>query len=203
MQGILADGDPLREGRDDLLIDVCFYFIAPHRFTPMDKEFIRRLSEEATVAPICAKSDAMTDPERRAFQQHIRSELHACEWPLVLPASMQTFLHAVWLTSSICEVGVDLLKDPQGVCLMAMWSSEARCSFADLKQMALQSPKYSFASGSPETGPEAAAAQWCTPFKPVCNADKCMICSTSSVLLQPLGTIEEPSPWFPECLSGM
>ena len=76
-QGILADNNPLREGRDDLLIDVCFYFVAPHRFTPMDQEFIRQLSEEVTVAPICAKADAMTDTERRAFQQHIRTELQA------------------------------------------------------------------------------------------------------------------------------
>lgn len=82
----MADGNPLREGRDDLLIDVCFYFIAPHRFTPMDQEFIRRLSEEVTVAPICAKADAMTDIERRAFQQHIRSELQACERLLVMLA---------------------------------------------------------------------------------------------------------------------
>ena len=79
LQGILADGNPLREGRDDLLIDVCFYFIAPHRFTPMDEDFIRQLSEEVAVSPICAKADAMTDVERRAFQQHIRSELQSRE----------------------------------------------------------------------------------------------------------------------------
>ncbi|KAK9862254.1 hypothetical protein WJX84_002157, partial [Apatococcus fuscideae] len=32
-KGILADGNHLRNGRDDLLIDIILYFIAPHRFT--------------------------------------------------------------------------------------------------------------------------------------------------------------------------
>ncbi|KAK9863186.1 hypothetical protein WJX84_012049 [Apatococcus fuscideae] len=74
-EGILPAGNHLREGRDDLLIDMCLYFIAPHRFTPMDQEFIKKLSEEVTVAPICAKADAMTDNERKAFQKLIQDEL--------------------------------------------------------------------------------------------------------------------------------
>lgn len=79
LQGFSAEGDPLREGRDILLIDVCLYFIAPHRFTPMDQELFRQLDEEVTVVPICAKADAMIGAERQSLQQLILSELQARE----------------------------------------------------------------------------------------------------------------------------
>ncbi|KAK9840851.1 hypothetical protein WJX84_004084 [Apatococcus fuscideae] len=46
IQGVLPAGNPLQEARDDLLIDLCLYFIAPHRFTPMDRSFIKELSQE-------------------------------------------------------------------------------------------------------------------------------------------------------------
>ena len=68
-------GDPTQEARNDLLPDLILYFIAPHRFTPMDLEYIKQLNLEATVAPICAKADAMTLDERRDLQAHIQSML--------------------------------------------------------------------------------------------------------------------------------
>ena len=74
-QGMLPEGNPKTDGRMDLLIDLCLYFIAPHRFTPMDKRFLERLSTEVSVVPICAKADAMTDEEREDFQSRIRHEL--------------------------------------------------------------------------------------------------------------------------------
>ncbi|KAK9831587.1 hypothetical protein WJX74_001509 [Apatococcus lobatus] len=77
IQGVLPAGNPLQEARDDLLIDLCLYFIAPHRFTPMDRSFIKELSQEVTVAPICSKADAMTLREREAFQELVQHQLQA------------------------------------------------------------------------------------------------------------------------------
>lgn len=79
LQGVLADGNPLQEGRDDLLFDACLYFIGPHCFTPMDQMFIKQLSQELTVLPVCAKADAMMEDERRCFQAMIRDKLRAGE----------------------------------------------------------------------------------------------------------------------------
>ena len=100
LQGILPAGNHLREGRDDLLIDMCLYFIAPHRFTPMDQEFIKKLSEEVTVAPICAKADAMTDNERKAFQKLIQDELRMRKSPCVLSQMLCIAVSRYCLSSS-------------------------------------------------------------------------------------------------------
>ena len=90
----------------------------------MDKEFIRRLSEEVTVAPICAKADAMTDTERRAFQQHIRSELQACEYLLLLPASNPCYLMSAifpsWLGASTFLCGLNAISTDLGLTTMTM-----------------------------------------------------------------------------------
>ena len=81
MQGIQADGNHVREGRDDLLYDVCFYFIGPNCYTPMDREYIKLLSTVCTVIPIWAKlkADAMTDDECWRFQKQIQDDLRARE----------------------------------------------------------------------------------------------------------------------------
>lgn len=38
----------------------CFYFLAPHRTTPLDCEFLRRLQTKVVITPIVAKADTMT-----------------------------------------------------------------------------------------------------------------------------------------------
>ncbi|KAK9799780.1 hypothetical protein WJX73_006247 [Symbiochloris irregularis] len=43
--GIKPEGDPLIQGRMDVLYDVVFYFIPPHRFKDGDLEYITRLSK--------------------------------------------------------------------------------------------------------------------------------------------------------------
>ena len=52
----------------------------------MDQEFIKQLSQEVSVAPICAKADAMTEDECEAFQALIRDRLHNGQLSLILLA---------------------------------------------------------------------------------------------------------------------
>ena len=75
---------------------ICFYFIAPHRFKALDLDFMEELSHHVTIAPICSKADAMTAAERIAFQQHISSQLQ--ERASLLWASLGSDLRKrVWL----------------------------------------------------------------------------------------------------------
>ena len=38
-------GDPLKEGRKDLLFDFCLYFLGPHSLLPLDVDFMVKLSQ--------------------------------------------------------------------------------------------------------------------------------------------------------------
>ena len=51
----------------------CFYFVGPHRVTPLDVEFMRRLQYKVCVVPVVAKADTMTRSERA---RHLRA-IHA------------------------------------------------------------------------------------------------------------------------------
>ena len=48
---------------DDTRVHCCFYFLAPHRTTPLDCEFLRRLQSKVAITPIVAKADTMTISE--------------------------------------------------------------------------------------------------------------------------------------------
>ena len=78
LRGRRQAGNPMREGRDDMLYDAALYFIPPHRFKPADLEYIQRLNKEVTVVLVCAKADAMTERERNEFQRLIRNEMVEC-----------------------------------------------------------------------------------------------------------------------------
>lgn len=60
----------------DPRIDVCVYFIAPHRLKQIDVEFMKRLSVEVPVLPVLAKADCMTAGELASFRQYVRNTLH-------------------------------------------------------------------------------------------------------------------------------
>lgn len=93
-QPAFQNGHPLREGRPDRLIDVCLFFIPPHRFTDRDEDFIVEVSKEVSVIPICAKADAMTSAERTAFQHVIRERLaHSTPCSLANHLSYAVYLH--------------------------------------------------------------------------------------------------------------
>lgn len=152
---IPPSGDPFKEGRVDRLIDVCLYFIAPHRFKPMDEEYIAQLSRVVSVVPICAKADAMTLGEREEFQRHIRTRLtdskscllsHA---PVQALQSLQLFLevhasqcisalpyqHCIILSRSAQRWALVLVLnllalDADLACRLAQCSSPTLCSSA-------------------------------------------------------------------------
>ena len=60
---------------DDPRIHCCFYFISPHRVTPLDIEFMRRLQSKVCLVPIVAKADTMTLAERAWHLRQIHAKL--------------------------------------------------------------------------------------------------------------------------------
>ncbi|KAK9818355.1 hypothetical protein WJX72_011182 [[Myrmecia] bisecta] len=62
---------------EDPRVDVCIYFIPPHRIKPIDVQFMRQLSEFVPVIPVLAKADSMTTDELESFRQTVRQKLHA------------------------------------------------------------------------------------------------------------------------------
>ena len=61
--------------QDDSRIHACFYFIMPHRVTPLDCEFMRRLQTKVPIIPIVAKADTLTMVELEDQLGTIRSRL--------------------------------------------------------------------------------------------------------------------------------
>ena len=53
-------------------IHCLFYFIAPHRFKDIDREFIKQLTSLAPIVPVIAKADTMTLDERRQHLLEVR-----------------------------------------------------------------------------------------------------------------------------------
>ena len=56
----------------DPRVDVCLYFIPPHRLKEIDVEFMLRLATVVTLIPIVAKADSMTTEELAYFRNLIR-----------------------------------------------------------------------------------------------------------------------------------
>lgn len=61
----------------DPRVDVCLYFISPHRIKSIDVDFMTKLSKVVPVLPILAKADSMTKPELRSFRKVVRESLEA------------------------------------------------------------------------------------------------------------------------------
>lgn len=59
----------------DPRVDVCLYFISPHRIKSADVEFMAKLSAVVPVLPILAKADSMTKPELKTFRKTVRDAL--------------------------------------------------------------------------------------------------------------------------------
>lgn len=55
----------------DARVDVCLYFIPPHRLKELDLLYMKRLSEHVALIPVIAKADTMTESELYDFKQHI------------------------------------------------------------------------------------------------------------------------------------
>ena len=55
----------------DPRVDVCLYFIPPHRLKEVDIEFMKQLSGVVPLIPIIAKADSMTTDELDEFRGHI------------------------------------------------------------------------------------------------------------------------------------
>lgn len=70
----VSRGAPLTKFEDPR-VDVCIYFIPPHRIKPVDVKFMQELAELVPVIPILAKADSMTGPELEDFRHIVRSKL--------------------------------------------------------------------------------------------------------------------------------
>lgn len=79
----------------DTRIHCCFFFLGPHRVTPIDHEFMKRMQTKVPIVPVVAKADTMTIRERMT---HLR-QIHDC----IIEKSIQVFdfkedgLDASWL----------------------------------------------------------------------------------------------------------
>lgn len=60
----------------DTRVDVCLYFIPPHRLRKIDLQFISELAAVVPVVPVLAKADTMTSEELKEFRHKVRSQLH-------------------------------------------------------------------------------------------------------------------------------
>ena len=60
---------------DDPRVDVCIYFLSPHRVKPIDLKFMTELSALAPVVPVLAKADSMTTDELQHFRSGVKQAL--------------------------------------------------------------------------------------------------------------------------------
>uniref|UniRef100_A0A7S0ZJ41 Septin-type G domain-containing protein n=1 Tax=Timspurckia oligopyrenoides TaxID=708627 RepID=A0A7S0ZJ41_9RHOD len=56
-------------------VDVVLYFIAPHRLKGLDIALLKRLHHRASIIPVLAKADTMTEEERMEFKQVVKQNL--------------------------------------------------------------------------------------------------------------------------------
>jgi len=70
----------------DSRVDVCLYFLPPHRLNATDLRFIQELSLRVPVVPVLAKADALTPPELIAFRNAVREAVH-CQSPVSATAN--------------------------------------------------------------------------------------------------------------------
>ena len=75
---------------DDPRVDVCIYFLSPHRVKPIDMKFMTELSALAPVIPVLAKADSMTTDELESFRRGVNDALHQVSPPNPFPFSLLT-----------------------------------------------------------------------------------------------------------------
>ena len=61
---------------DDPRVDVCIYFLSPHRIKPIDMKFMTELSALAPLIPVLAKADSMTSSELDYFRKGVKEALN-------------------------------------------------------------------------------------------------------------------------------
>ena len=60
---------------EDQLIHVVLYFIQPHRFSGIDRTFMKELHHLVNIVPIIAKADSMSSTELKEFKAHLNKEI--------------------------------------------------------------------------------------------------------------------------------
>jgi septin 7 len=89
---------------EDPRVDVCVYFIAPHRLKPIDVEFIKKLCKEVPVIPVLAKADSMTTDELESFREHVRKMLYHAAKDGKTSLAHQFSRQALWEAGAAHEV---------------------------------------------------------------------------------------------------
>lgn len=69
------------EQDDDPRVDICIYFLSPHRVKPIDTKFMSELSLLAPVVPVLAKADSMTTDELQHFRSAVQQALTQVDNP--------------------------------------------------------------------------------------------------------------------------
>lgn len=81
---------------DDPRVDVCIYFLSPHRVKPIDLKFMSELSTYAPVVPVLAKADSMTTAELQHFRgavQYALAQVRGCGF--LSSVSFELLLHCI------------------------------------------------------------------------------------------------------------
>ena len=86
---------------NDTRIHCCFYFIMPHRLTPLDIEFMTRLQTKAPIVPIIAKRDTINDVELEQQLRLIHSSLQ--EHSIRVFDFMERDIDESWLTTKVSK----------------------------------------------------------------------------------------------------
>ena len=94
----LKEIDPDYPIRDDVClddrVDVCLYFIPPHRLKELDLLYMKRLSEVVAVIPVIAKADTMTEVELKEFKALILDKC-ASDMTITLRSPHMTLTDAI------------------------------------------------------------------------------------------------------------
>lgn len=70
---------PTRNGKVDLRVHACLYFIRPtgHTLSPLDIEVMKRLGSRVNLIPVIAKADTLTPQDLADFKKRIREVIEA------------------------------------------------------------------------------------------------------------------------------
>ncbi|KAK9360587.1 Septin-domain-containing protein [Lipomyces starkeyi] len=76
---MIQEQQPHRDGRIDMRVHACLYFIRPtgHTLKPLDVEVMKRLCTRVNLIPVIAKADTLSQHELQKFKERIRSVMDA------------------------------------------------------------------------------------------------------------------------------
>lgn len=100
---------------NDTRIHCCFYFLAPHRVTEIDGEFMKRMENKVPIVPVVAKADTMTIQERMTHLKQINDFLN--EKSIQIFDFKEEGIDSSWLTehATFNRIGAELEAEGENI----------------------------------------------------------------------------------------